>query len=459
MRKKIRKKIILLSSFLVAFILVPFSGSAQLNCYSLQAPEITIEGLEKIAILNFQNRSDVHWRYTSRNDYGSQLTDYMIAMLLEEHRGVYTKESNKANKATTADASFKQFKENRKANKYAKGENYMERYKTNVYTLVERDKLDQIMSEQSLGAAGAVSDGDAAKIGQLLGLDVIISGGYTSDVKQSVSRSGSSSSTGGYSAKIVVTVDVTMKIISVETGEVLSMTNKASVKKNKASGRSSSEASGKLPTGPALIRDCLKDLSAELVSHFAPTFVYQALEVEKPAGKGYKDDFNKAKDFVKDNDLSNAFLVIKKVYDKDPYDAAMAHNMGVLFEAVGNFDQSIEYHKIAYELDDSKDHKEALARALNSKEALDQLGKLGVDVSPYKFDENAAAALNIVKVTTKGKKNDRFEVYLDANKGTDVVARVPGETKFEKLGEEGSFVKIKLIGGKAGFISKSDLDD
>jgi len=202
----------------------------------------------------------------------------------------------------------------------------------------------------------------------------------------------------------------------------------------------------------------MKAISLDLVSYFTPTFVYQGLEVEKPKSKEYKADFKAARAKVKENDLSSAFAIVKGVYDSDPYDAAMAHNMGVLYEAVGNYDQAITYHETAYQLDDSKGHKKALARALDSKGALEELGKLGVEITPYVFDESAGAKLNIEKVTTAGKKKDRVTAYTEPNKGSDVAAKVPGDTEFEVLGREGSFVKVKLLGGKVGWISKTELD-
>lgn len=431
------KNFIISTLAIVMFVVAPIVSMAQLNCYSLKAPEKTIEGMQKLAIMNFENRQDVNWRYYSTtNDYGSQLVDYMTGMLLEEHRGVY-----------------------------ARGENYMERYKTNVYTVVERGELDKIMAEQSLGASGAVSDGDAANVGKLLGLDVIISGGYSTDVKTTTkTNSRKNSKTGAvtytYSATKAATVEVTMKIISVETGQILSLTTKTkTANKTASSSKNSSSARGSLPSDQSLIGTAMKMVALDLVSHFTPVFAYQSLDVEKPKSKDYKAQFKEARNKVKEQDLSSAFAIVKQVYDEDPYDAAMAHNMGVLYEAVGNYDQSIQYHETAYQLDDSKDHKKALERAMNSKEALQELGKLGVDITPYKFDESAGAKLNMEMVTTAGKKKDRVTVYMEANKGSDVAAKVPGDTEFEVLGREGSFVKIKLLGGKEGWISNTDLDN
>lgn len=442
---------------IIAFLWIPFNGKSQLNCYSLQAPTVMVEGMEKIAIMNFENRRDTYWYYYRNNDYGSQLADYMIALLLEKHRGVYTLEAAQQNKTDLSDMTMSQLMNRNKETKLAKkGKNYMERYNTDVYTVVERGELDKVMQEQKLGASGAISDADATEVGKLLGLDVMITGSYSTDVKTSVKKSGGSNGI-NYRAKKIATVDVSMKIISVETGEIISMINKTVSLKKTSNGSSYSEASGGLSTDGQVIRSCLKDVAKQLVAHFAPTFVYQELTVEKPAGKGYKDDFKKAKDLVKENDLSGAFAIVKKVYDNDPYDAAMAHNMGVLYEAVGNFDQAIEYHKAAYEIDPSKEHNDALKRAMNSKEALKELERLGVDASPYQFDESAGARLNMQKVQTIGKKSDRYDVYIEANKAADIAAKVPGSTEFVKLGEEGNWVKIKLIGGKEGFIDKKYL--
>jgi len=429
-------KIFTIALTAILIVAAPIITQAQLKCYSLKAPEKTIEGMKKLAIMNFENRKDVNWRYTSSvNDYGSQLADYMIANLLEEHRGVY-----------------------------ARGENYMEHYQTNVYTIVERGELDKIMAEQSLGASGAVSDGDAAEVGKLLGLDVIISGGYTTDVKSSAKTSSNTNSKTGkttytHSAKKEAKVEVMMKIISIETGQILSMTTKTrTIKKSASSSKGQSDARGKLPSDQSIIASAMEVVSRDLVSFFAPSFVYQSLEVEKPKVKEYKDEFKAAKSKVKEKDLSSAFAIIKGVYDADPYDAAMAHNMGVLYEAVGNFDQAIQYHETAYQLNDSKMHKKALERALDSKGALEELGKLGVDISPYVFDESAGAKLNMEMVTTAGKKKDRINAYADANKGSDVIAKIPGDTEFEVISKEGSWVKVMLLGGKEGFINKSDLD-
>jgi curli biogenesis system outer membrane secretion channel CsgG len=45
-----------------------------------------------------------------------------------------------------------------------------------VYTVVERKQLEKIMAEQNFGASGRVDDSTAAKIGKILGVDILIVG-------------------------------------------------------------------------------------------------------------------------------------------------------------------------------------------------------------------------------------------------------------------------------------------
>jgi curli biogenesis system outer membrane secretion channel CsgG len=50
---------------------------------------------------------------------------------------------------------------------------------TGKFTMIEREKIDAILAEQQLGASGAVTSQTAAKIGKLLGVDLILTGSIT----------------------------------------------------------------------------------------------------------------------------------------------------------------------------------------------------------------------------------------------------------------------------------------
>lgn len=51
--------------------------------------------------------------------------------------------------------------------------------KTNRFIVIEREQIDKIMAEQSFGMSGAVNPDTAAKIGRIIGVGVIVTGGVT----------------------------------------------------------------------------------------------------------------------------------------------------------------------------------------------------------------------------------------------------------------------------------------
>ena len=58
--------------------------------------------------------------------------------------------------------------------------------KTNRFIVIEREQINKIMAEQSFGMSGAVNPDTAAKIGRIIGVGVIVTGGVTEfGVKQS----------------------------------------------------------------------------------------------------------------------------------------------------------------------------------------------------------------------------------------------------------------------------------
>jgi curli biogenesis system outer membrane secretion channel CsgG len=88
---------------------------------------------------------------------------------------------------------------------------------TGKYTMIEREKIDAVLAEQQLGASGAVTPQTAAKIGKLLGVDLILTGSITQF---------SISSTGGGFRGIggkVTTGKVVMqaRLVNTSTGEIV----------------------------------------------------------------------------------------------------------------------------------------------------------------------------------------------------------------------------------------------
>ncbi len=96
--------------------------------------------------------------------------------------------------------------------------------KDGTYIVLERSKIEQILEEQNLGESGRIDASTAAQIGKLLGADAVIIGTISQfNVEQS--RSGGSlgflGGIGGSREKNKAIVQVTSRLVSTTTGEIL----------------------------------------------------------------------------------------------------------------------------------------------------------------------------------------------------------------------------------------------
>jgi len=89
--------------------------------------------------------------------------------------------------------------------------------KSGKFIVVERDKLDKIMSEQKLGMTGAINPATAAKVGKTLGLNAIVTG--------AISQFGETTEGSEYlitqSKSQIVKCTVDIRVVDAETGQVL----------------------------------------------------------------------------------------------------------------------------------------------------------------------------------------------------------------------------------------------
>jgi hypothetical protein len=260
------KRILRLEQLLfLAVTLFSVTSIAQLKCYTLQAPQKIIPQMKKLAVIDFSDRSNASYSYWNRdaaNDYGSILADAMLSDLMEEYRGVY-------NTSYT---------------------NYLD-IKTNVYTVVERSQLDAIMKEQHLGASGAVSEGDAAQAGKLLGLDVILTGKFSSNSAIKTSEKKKYKTVEGKRVYDYTTyykwretkAESKMKIISVTTGQVLALIEKDYVRKsNSVSSRKGYPSNSAVETEYDGKTGAMEGIARLLTGSFTPRYVAQTFNFDKP---------------------------------------------------------------------------------------------------------------------------------------------------------------------------------
>jgi curli biogenesis system outer membrane secretion channel CsgG len=145
------------------------------------------------------------------------------------------------------------------------------------FSVIERDKLELVMKEQGLAASGAVDPQSAAKVGRLLGVKYIVTGGVD---KVAVNKTGAALSKFGGIGGNVVTADaaINMRFIDTTTAErVLSVSGEGTVKKG-----------GGFFKGTSLSREAEWGLASEALEK-ASTAV-----VEKLLTGGYLDKINTA---------------------------------------------------------------------------------------------------------------------------------------------------------------------
>jgi len=106
------------------------SSTAAFVCHGLVVPAATVQDKVRVAVMNFENNST--WSYWGDN-LGAAAADELTTQL----------------------------------------------FRSGESSVIERAQLDAILAEQDLGASGAVNASTAAQIGQLLGVQLILTGSIT----------------------------------------------------------------------------------------------------------------------------------------------------------------------------------------------------------------------------------------------------------------------------------------
>ena len=404
------------------------ANAQKVECFVLKAPEKAFYDIQKIGVMEFE--CETNYRLNTK------MTDLVVADLVDQYRGIVDGKSKLL--------GLKPGKE---------GQTFVKGVKTDFYQVIEREQLQKVLKEQSLSLSGALDENSAAEVGKVLGLDVIIMGNisYTSNDEKGTSLLGLTTS-GSNCLKRTVTMSGTMKLISVETAQIVGTKNaQASISINKCDDQRSAI---KRPEEYAEI--LLNNIARQFTDYFTPGYQFVEFEFEKIKLKEFKGQSKEASDYIENGDLDHAFPIFYAMYQEDSYNPKAAYNLGALYEMVGAYEDAFEYYKIAYELDFANDkYKAATERATAGLELAEYLDEVGRPVEPYAFTGGGNALAERVKV--KGSSAERVEVYSLPDKSSDIVAKVPGGLEFKVLSENGKFIEIQLMGSKTGFVDKSDV--
>lgn len=458
---------------LLVFGLTPIGqlsvGAQNLKCFVLTPPEQLLEGVKQVAISDFSVSSNFYADATPAeakqkgwekvlgvlekaseagqnkqrfSDSGIKLADLMIAALIEEDRGIRDVGSGFLGLGKK------------------EGKSFQDGARTNVFNVVERGRIAQVLNELQMGQTGIIDESQAAQVGKLLGVDAIVTGSVSISFEDRWSKEGrEDKKKGKYQVdcnKRVASAFATVRIIKVETGQVIGSKDSRNKQESKSC---EGEWSSSLPTPETLVENCLKAIAAELVNYFAPRFDLLKLDFAKVEGDAYKRYSEAAKNALERYDLDTAYLQYAAVAEQDPYNHAAQFNLGVLYEAVGNYTPAQEKYVMAAKLKSKEDkYVKAQSRVAKQVNFWEKLNALGVYVQERKFEVSTeqVQAAAVAKIQTNGPGSARYEVKGAPESGGEILIRVPGEIELELIEAVGDWYKVRLLDGREGFISKKD---
>ncbi len=415
------------------FVVFNFSllHSQKVESFILKSPEKPFYKIKKIGVLEFE--------CTNNRRMNSIITNFLVTDLLDQYRGIYDKASK-----------YWGLKKGKEGQTFVKG------VKTDFYQIIERDQLQKVLKEQRLSLSGAIDENSAAEVGRLLGLDVIIMGNvsYSSVDEKGSSLLGLASSSGSNCLTRKVNAKGTLKMVSVETAQIIGTKSAETELKIY---KCDDQRSG-IPRPEVMAETCMKQLAREFTDYFAPGYQYIEYEFEKIKLKEFRSKGKEALGYVENGDLDRAFPIVYAMFEADSYNPKAAYNLGILYEMVGSYPDAHEYYNIAYDLDYSNDRYAQAAKRAKAGIGLNEyLEDIGRPVEPYTFTGGGAALSLSDRVKIKGNSSDRTNVYELPDKGSKVVAKVPGDLEFNTIEKNGNFYKIQLRGTKTGFVHKSDV--
>ncbi len=392
----------------------------------MKAPEKALPGVQRVAVLDFGEENNNYYsdRYDGR---GKKTTDQLLQAWMQEQRGIDK-------------VSVGLFK-------VEDGETFQKGVKTSIFSFVERTEMERILREQQLGMSGVIDDTQAAAVGKILGIDAIISGStnWTENNENSSTR-----------RVRKVRATISMKIISVTTGQVLAVFSKDAQRESSSSYDAKSNSWTTQTATNILVDQAFDALVKMAADYVCPIFEQVKPDYRKVKVKEHSAQGKKAMELLEDQkDYNGAFTIYKAIAEADPYCAEALCNIAHIYLTYGNFEKAVEYYKMAAEIDREEYGKE-LEFGQKKLDEVAVLASIGIKLPVIELSGNAHSA-SAKSVKTRGGKSDRYEVLAGPEKGASVVSKVPGDTEFEVRGDNGDFVKIKLLGGKEGFILKENV--
>jgi tetratricopeptide (TPR) repeat protein len=404
--------------------------SQEIKAFVITPPEQTLAGVRKLAVLDF----------ASQGDYGTTFSNYLIEDLLESNRGMYALKQGLF--------GLGQAKE---------GKTLQEGASTNVFEVIERSRLSTVLAEQRLGTSGVVDESQAASVGKVLGADAMLLGSVSVQNSDQSAQRRRTYRQGDQRVERVVTctvrqvrVTARFRVVHTETARVLGTAERAAAGEKEAC-----PGDPDLPTVQDMVNGTTRSVASQVADYLAPRFELMEFGMKKVRGnKEFEQLSERAGDLAEDLKVDDAYPLYHSIYEKDSYNPEVVYNLAVLHEVVGNYEEAQEFYGMACQLKEENACKRAMERVGKAVAFREALGQLGVEIKKHEFRVSAEAVAEATaqQVEIQGRREDRISVFEGPTDQAPVVAAVPGGVTFTVLKQEGEWFRIKLLGGKEGYV-------
>src|SRR6266513_676833 len=353
--------------------------------FVLVPPEQILPGVKKLAVLDF----------TGQGADGRSFADVLTSRLFEKQRGIQDI------RTTSLFGALKHTQE---------GKTLQQGAFTDVFTLIERSRLAQVLQEQRLAQSGVVDEAQAAQVGKVLGVDAIVVGTVSFTLTdQPLQEERTYTENRRQYTRYVNCLQreglmkVHARVVSAASGQVLGSVDRPLPIKLKHC----ADDQGVLPTQQSVAEASSHDLAEAIANYLAPHFELREFALEKIRNKQFEGLGERAAELAEALRVDEAYAIYKSIHDQDAYSPEVLVDLGILNEVVGNWRQAKEFYDQAFQLKKSDDHKRGLDRMTRSLSFRDALAQLGVVIQEHAFavasEDVARATANVVEIRGGGR--------------------------------------------------------
>src|SRR2546423_8962310 len=282
--------------------------------FVLVPPEQILPGVKKVAVLDF----------AGQGADGRSFADVLTSKLFEKQRGIQDI------RTTSLFGAIKHTQE---------GKTLQQGAFTDVFTLIERSRLAQVLQEQRLAQSGLLDEAQAAQVGKILGVDAIVVGTVSFTVTDQPSREERTYTENRRQYTRYVSclqreglMKVHARVVSAESGQVLGSVDRPLPIKVKHC----EDEEGGLPTQQSVAEASSHDLAEAIANYLAPHFELREFELEKIRNKQFESLGERAAELAEALRVDEAYAIYKSTRDQEAYSREVLLDFGAVSVLIVN---------------------------------------------------------------------------------------------------------------------------